>query len=278
MTTTKKAEEPAAKTIAAKLAEVMSLLDKPIAKKGKNEAQHYSFVNESDVSAAIRPLLAERLIWLHSTELESDMSPLFQTSSGTQMWLTRVKIGFQFIDGESGERTEVQVYSGYGADMGDKSMPKAQSMALKYFLLKSFMLSTGKDDAESDASVDKAAAGAAAAAGSRIKGGKAQAGTQKGGKTEAPSDAQKAEIKRLIKDKKMTPVTLLIAVSEALDTPLSPGAEPKDVLAALSAEEMGRVIAYVAESVTIVDEGVEELSELDHDADADSEQESLDIV
>jgi len=228
------------------------------------------------VSAAIRPLLAERLIWLHSTELESDMSPLFLTSSNTQMWLTRVKIGFQFIDGESGERTEVQVYSGYGADMGDKSMPKAQSMALKYFLLKSFMLSTGKDDAEADANVDKAAAGAAARSGSRIKGGKAQAGTQKGGKTEAPSDAQKAEIKRLIKDKKMTPVTLLIAVSEALDTPLSPGAEPKDVLAALSAEEMGKLISYVAEMVEVA--AVEEVVIEETPDDEEGEQDTLSIV
>jgi hypothetical protein len=268
----------AKKSLAAKLAEVMGLLDAPIAKKGVNTAQHYSFVNESDVSAAIRPLLAERNIWLWSSEVEQEIIPLFTTSSGTQMWLTRVKMAYQFIDGDSDERTEVQVYSGQGADTGDKSLPKAQSMALKYFLLKSFMLSTGKDDAESDTSVDKAAAGAAARSGSRIKGGKAQAGTQKGGKTEASTDAQKAEVKRLIKAKGMTPVTLLIAVSEALDVPASPGADPKDVLAALSAEEMGKLITYISEMVGIVDEDVEEVGTEEPPAAEDGEQEALDIV
>lgn len=264
--------------LAAKLAEVMGLVDKPIAKKGVNASQHYSFVNESDVSAAIRPLLAERHVWIHSTEVESEMIPLFTTQSGTQMWLTRIRMAFQFIDGETDERTEVQVYSGQGADTGDKSLPKAQSMALKYFLLKSFMLSTGKDDAESDTSVDKAAAGAAAGAGSRIKGGKAKANTEKGGKPKGSTKAQTTELKRLIKEKGMTPATLLIAVGASLDTEMDPKAKPADVLAALNAEEMGKVIAYISEMVDIVDNSVEELGTEEPPVAEEGEQEALDIV
>jgi hypothetical protein len=266
------------KSIYTKLAEVMGLMDETIAKKGVNAAQHYSFVNESDVSAAIRPLLAARGIWLWSSEVSQDMNPLFETSSKNTMWMNRLTMEYQFIDGETGERTDKQIYSGQGADIGDKGLPKAISMNLKYFLLKSFMLSTGKDDAESDERVDKAAAGAAAGAGSRVKGGKAKAGTQRGGKSDAPTKAQKDEIKRLIKSKEMTPVTLLIAVSESIDVDLSPGADPKDVLAALSSEEMGKLIKYISEMVDVVDDPVEEVGTSQDEGGEEAAQEGLSIV
>ena len=265
------------KSLPAKLSEIMGKLAR-VEKKGFNRAQNYAFAREADVAAAASTLFAEYNIFVTMSLVDDTrLTPLFKTRSGSEMFLTELTMEYTFYDGDSDATIGPLRFPGAGADTGDKGIYKALTGSEKYFLMKTFLISTG-DDPEADDKVDKEAAGAAAGAGSRIKGGKAKADTKKGGKTTGSTKAQTEEIKRLIKAKGMTPVTLLVAVSEALDTPLAPGADPKDVLAALSAEEMGKVIQYISEMVEIVDEDVEELSEPGHDAGGDGEQEALDIV
>jgi len=232
------------KNIVQKLAEVMGALDKPLAKSEFNKQQKYAFVSESAISAAVRPLLAERSIWIWSSEVERETFPLYETSSGLQMWLTRVTMQYRFMDGETGEVSETQTYSGQGADIGDKGLPKAQSMALKYFLLKTFMLSTGKDDAEADENVDKQAAAAGAKKGAKVSG-KASTTAQKGGKTGQISDAQKKAITDLARQKQFNKVTFSIALTEALDIKIEEDADLNAIVAGLSSDDAGKVIQFL---------------------------------
>ncbi len=232
------------KNIIQKLAEVMGALDKPLSKSEFNKQQKYAFVSESAISAAVRPLLAERGIWIWSSEVERDTYPLYETSSGLTMWATRITFQFRFIDGETGEMTEPQLYSGQGADIGDKTVPKAQSMALKYFLLKSFMLSTGKDDAEADEEVDKQAAAAGAKKGAKVSG-KASSTAQKGGKTDGITSAQKKAITELAKQKKFTKATFAVALSEALGIDIEFEADLNAIVGDLSSEDAGKVVQFL---------------------------------
>jgi len=258
------------KSLIAKLAEITGKLAH-VEKKGYNKAQSYAFARESDIAAEASKLFAEYNIFLAQTVVgDAPWSPLYKTRSGQDMYLTEVMMEFTFYDGDSPDQTLGPLrFPGHGADTGDKGIYKALTGAEKYFLMKTFLIATG-DDPEGDEKVDKEAAGAAAGAGSRIKGGKAQTGTEKGGKTKAPSAAQKAEVKRLIKDKGMTPPTLLIAVSESTGKEVAPDADPKEVLADLSGEEIGKLITYVSEMV--------EIAAVEEPESENGEQESLAIV
>lgn len=239
---------PTAKTksLVGKLAEIMGLLNEALPKDKFNKQQKYAFVGESAISNAVRPLLAERGIWLWSSEVDREAYPLMETASGSTMWLTRITVEFRFIDSETGETTEPQRYSGQGADVGDKSLPKAQSMALKYFLLKTFMLSTGRDDAESDESVDKAAAGAAAKKGAKVSG-KAAPAAKRGGKTDGITPTQVKAITKLVKDKSLAAPGFLAVVAMAVEGIDTNAADANNVMMNLTSEQAGQVIQALSD-------------------------------
>jgi hypothetical protein len=194
-----KAESPVANeappNLIAKLAEIAGLMAH-IPKEGFNQAQKYKFVRESDVAEKASALLAERGIFLHQTVVTSSREPLYTTGSGSQMWLTHVEMAFQFIDA-SGEVSPVAVFHGDGADTGDKGIYKAMTGAEKYFLMKTFLVSTG-DDPEGDEKVDKEAAAAGAAKGPVRVGKSAVAGAGRGGKSTLVTSAQIKEIVGLV--------------------------------------------------------------------------------
>lgn len=235
------------KSLVWKLAEVMAEVSK-IAKSGFNASQKYAFVKESDVSDAIRPLLAERHIWLWSDTVERTERSLFTAASGAVWWLASVNVAYQFIDGETGEVTPIQHYPGEGADSGDKATPKAQSMSLKYFLLKTFMLSTGSDDAENDEKVDKAAAAVKAAPGPRVVRGDVP-GAERGGKSEHVTEAQVKEMSRLTKEAGLTGVTVIPVINTTLGTNLPldlTSAKLRETLAGLSAADGAKLMSVLA--------------------------------
>ena len=254
--------------LARKLAEVMGEVGK-IAKAGFNEKQHYAFVKESDVSDAIRPLLAERHIMLWSNTVSRQMAPLFTTASGLQMWLTSVEVQYQFIDGDTGEITPIQSYYGDGADTGDKGLPKAQSMSLKYFLLKTFLLSTGVDDAESDEKVDRATASAGAKAGPmRVTKGTV-AGAGRGGKSTLATTAQVSEIAKQARDLGLDGESVIPVIAKLLGSEPAEGQDTREWLSALTSQQAADIITAMAGMATFSDvvvddypvEAVEEASE-----------------
>jgi hypothetical protein len=130
-----------------KLVEVMKAV-KSVAKKGKNDAQHYDYVKASDVAAPLRAELATRGILMIPDVVETAH---FSTTSakGTVQQGIHIKVKYTFIDSDTGEKLEFHGY-GTGMDTGDKGIYKAQTGALKYALRMFFLLpdESGKNDPE----------------------------------------------------------------------------------------------------------------------------------
>lgn len=231
-------------TLAAKLAEVMGEMAH-VKKEGFNKAQNYRFVRETDVAEKASELLAARHIWVHQSVISEEMVPLYTTASGSQMWLTKLQIAFKFIDGDTKEETEPQTFSGHGADTGDKGVYKAMTGAEKYFLMKSFLVSTG-DDPEADEKVDKAAAAAGSTGAPRVVRGN-QAGVQRGGKSSNATAAQVNEVARLYRDLNLTPESVLPIIQATLGSIPGEGQTLRDFLGAQKGDDVAKLISTLME-------------------------------
>jgi hypothetical protein len=273
MTTTKAPAKTTPKNLVSKLAEVMGLMAH-IEKGGWNSNQKYRFVRESDVAEKASQLLAERNIFILQSVQEVKMEPLYESRGGMTMFLTTVKMGFQFVDGDSSSKTDILYFWGTGADNGDKGIYKAMTGAEKYFLMKTFLISTG-DDPEADESTDKAAAGAAAGKGSKVKGGKAKAGTKRGGKTDDISQAQMSELSALVKEKGLTPPGFLALVAMTVEVP--EGADANAIVKGLSSKDAATVIKALGE-LEESDEPEEPPPAEEASASEEAEQETMSIV
>lgn len=120
-----------------------------IPKTGYNKFQNYNYVQEADVLDAIRPKLAEQAIavYVGITDVHTDVG-VSTTQGGTPQHLVTVQGEITFVDASSQESVSFGI-AGQGMDAGDKGLPKAITMAVKYGLMKTFMLGTG-DDAENE--------------------------------------------------------------------------------------------------------------------------------
>lgn len=125
------------KTIYAKIAKVMSQVER-VPKNGYNNFHKYEYATESDLTEAIRPILQEAGLAFFSTVIEQERDGEF----------TKAKMEFTLADVETGE-TLTSTYWGEGQDKGDKGLYKAYTGAVKYFLMKTFLIPTG-DDPEQD--------------------------------------------------------------------------------------------------------------------------------
>ena len=108
-----------------------------IEKDKTNEYHKYDYVSEETIVRAARAsFLKHNLILLFST-----------TQRVREGDLTSVLVEFKLIDLDEGGIYEAKVW-GEGQDKGDKGIYKAYTGALKYFLLKNFLIPTGEDDPE----------------------------------------------------------------------------------------------------------------------------------
>ncbi len=133
------------KSLVSKLSEVMAAVER-VAKRGHNQHFNYDFATESDITAAIRKELAARQIMM-VPHVESLTWRQVQTRNGVND-VCCAMVEFNLYDGESGDAMKFRI-PGEGQDAGDKCVPKALTSALKYALLKLFMIPTG-DDPERD--------------------------------------------------------------------------------------------------------------------------------
>lgn len=159
-----KADRPT--SIYGKLALATSLIGQ-IKKSGRNTFHNYTYARESDLVEAIRPLLSELGLWIWWS-LYSDPEKGFVHHERVSLSkkkdgvtnevesLTVITGEFCFID-EAGNESKHQIMMGYGDDNSDKGLYKALTGMEKYFLFKSFLVSTG-DDPEADTRSDQRAA------------------------------------------------------------------------------------------------------------------------
>lgn len=132
--------------LAKKLAMVMSEVHR-VPKNGRNDFHNYDYVTESDLVDHIRDKLAQLGVALFPSVREHEVVETEDQRKRT-VYLTTVTLDITLVDGESGDMMTTS-WVGQGMDQGDKGYYKAYTGALKYFLLKTFMISTG-DDPERD--------------------------------------------------------------------------------------------------------------------------------
>lgn len=131
-----------------KLAEVMAAVER-VPKSGRNKFHNYDYATEADIVAAVRVAMAERQVMMVPTVLDTKWGEVARQKGGNERLCT-LTVRFTLHDGESGEQLAFDVL-GEGTDTGDKASYKAMTGAVKYALLKLFLIPTG-DDPEEDSS------------------------------------------------------------------------------------------------------------------------------
>jgi hypothetical protein len=116
-----------------------------IRKRGRNDAQDYSYAMAADIAGAIGDRLAALNVILGRRNLSIKRSER-QHGQGAET-VVEVTLDYQFIDGDSDEVLSVPSY-GEGRDIGDKAPYKALTGALKYALIQTFLIATGDDPEE----------------------------------------------------------------------------------------------------------------------------------
>jgi len=143
------ANEQKAPSLASKLAAVMAEVE-AVPKRGHNDHFNYDFATEADIASAIRKGLAARhVVMLPSVVSYADQTIVTKGDRGEKSkTITTIKMTFTFLDGDSGEFQTCE-WAGRGEDSSDKGLYKAMTGAVKFFLMKAFLIPTG-DDPEMD--------------------------------------------------------------------------------------------------------------------------------
>lgn len=134
------------KAIAGKVAKVMTAIRK-LPKDGNNTYDNYKYITGDKVFELLGGAMAEAgLVALPSIiELNTDSVP---TKSGSQ-YRTVIHGQITLADADTGD-TWTSDWYGEGADRGDKSINKAMTAMMKYYLLRLFQIGSGVDaDADS---------------------------------------------------------------------------------------------------------------------------------
>jgi len=134
--------------LAAKIAKVMAAIGE-VPKNGHNDRFNYSYPLDEDVMKALREAMTEHgLVAIPSVAGRSMTKET--TSGGTEMIHTRVQLEITLIDSDSGQQKTVH-WEGEAQDQQDKGLYKAYTSGMKYWALKTFLMSAGDDVERADA-------------------------------------------------------------------------------------------------------------------------------
>lgn len=131
------------KTLAGKMAKILGEVSR-IPKSGRNTFQNYDYATEADALDAIRPLLSK-----YNVALFFDCVDVEELDNNR----TRVRVQIELVCGDSGEaRSSFAFGEARDADRNgktqDKGIYKAITGAMKYWMFKTFLISTGDDPEE----------------------------------------------------------------------------------------------------------------------------------
>jgi hypothetical protein len=112
-----------------------------VEKDGKNKDQGYRYATPAGVMAAIKPHLAEHKLALvpHLVEF-SEIDTGMRSGNGKPFVMNRVTMHYHLLDGESGESMVVPWQGQAGTYGDDKGLAKAQTIALRTFLIQLFQI------------------------------------------------------------------------------------------------------------------------------------------
>ncbi|WP_158629021.1 ERF family protein [Corallococcus sp. AB030] len=134
------------RSLVRKLAEVMGEVER-VPKSGRNDFHRYDYATEADIVSAVRKAMADRALMLIPSVVKTEWREVERNKGGKDRIAT-LTVRFTLTDGDSGEERSFEVL-GEGQDQGDKATYKALTGAVKYALLKLFLIPTG-DDPEDD--------------------------------------------------------------------------------------------------------------------------------
>lgn len=132
----------------AKIATVMRQV-RTLEKTGRNQFDKYDYVTADAIATRIGSALGENGIAFLPSLVSVETSE-YTTKSGGANFRTVVHMQMTLACTESGA-TYTSLWSGEAIDRSDKSISKAAVSAVKYYLLKTFLLAGG-DDEDADAS------------------------------------------------------------------------------------------------------------------------------
>lgn len=133
-------------TLYGKIAAVAAAVSR-IPKNGRNNFHNYSYATESDITDGLRELLnANGLAFLPPSVISWERD---ETADNPKIGpRTRVQVQFALGCSDTGE-TFTTILWGEANDNADKGFYKAYTGAVKYYLMKTFLIATG-DDPEQD--------------------------------------------------------------------------------------------------------------------------------
>jgi hypothetical protein len=132
---------------------------KRIPKTGWNKFHDYKYAQEGDILDGIRPILSDvgLAVFPNLVEEKRTIQPVYKSGyEKGHKTITHVKMLFTIACTDTGETLEIN-FSGEGEDEGDKGLYKAYTGATKYFLTKTFLISSGDmlvDDKPADPEAD----------------------------------------------------------------------------------------------------------------------------
>jgi hypothetical protein len=139
--------------LAMKVAKVMSAIDS-VPKNGRNDYHNYDYSTDDDVMQSVRPVMAEHnLIALPSVVDRSTQRVSTGEEESDYQLHTQVTLEITLVDGDSGQ-TKTMRWQGEAQDGQDKGLYKALTSAMKYWALKTFLLSADADVETHDAAAD----------------------------------------------------------------------------------------------------------------------------
>lgn len=205
---------------------------------GKNKHFRYDYWETNQVSSIFRELFVK-----HGLAFMSDVEDVDIREKG-KMVLTTMKVRFTIMDTDR-DATISGVGVGQGEDNSDKGANKAFSGALKYWLLKTFLL--GGEDAENDAMENHSKTTEVKVESSNVQ------GIERGGRSIAATVTQVDQVRMLARGQGLDPYGMNELFDTVFEMPLDlpkddvteAGAQVRTYLDTLSADDIGKLIQYM---------------------------------
>lgn len=121
-----------------------------VPKDGYNPQLKYRYATPATIMEAVKPLLADQQLAIVPmvAEVVKELTG-GKTQSGAEKVLTRVVMSYVILDGETGESLTC-AWVGEGEDWSDKGIAKAQTIAMRTFLINLFQIPSGDEDTDPD--------------------------------------------------------------------------------------------------------------------------------
>lgn len=255
------------KGIHAKLSLILATMPENMRPEGSNKFFHYDYWSLDQISGYFRNRFGDLGLSFLADVVDFDIREHTTAKEG-RSFLTTLKVKFRIHDWATGEWIEGHGI-GQGDDPGDKGANKAFSGALKYWLLKTFIV--GGEDSEADERTDKRSESRGRRRGSddeeqRVVIGESKIeGIKRGGRANKTTDAQISQIRHLAKDLNWNAAGAARRISEWLGDELELPEEPEEhadalvrYLEGLDADDAGSIITKMIDLRDAPDEDDED--------------------